>query len=108
MTFRSWVVDAAMGTKLPMPNWDDILILGAQLDPMPLDEHANVNTTTVIGKHAKKTMILENPVYVSHMSFGALSKEAKVSLARGTALAHSAMCSGEGGILPKEMESAEK
>ena len=43
-----------MGTKLPMPNWDDILILGAQLDPMPLDEHANVNTTTVIGKHAKK------------------------------------------------------
>ena len=101
-------IHAAMGTKLPMPNWDDILILGAQLDPMPLDEHANVNTTTVIGKHAKKPMILENPVYVSHMSFGALSKEAKVSLARGTALAHSAMCSGEGGILPEEMESAEK
>ena len=72
-------IHAAMGTKLPMPNWDDILILGAQLDPMPLDEHANVNTTTIIGKNAKKPMVLENPVYVSHMSFGALSKEAKVS-----------------------------
>ena len=101
-------IHAAMGTRLPMPNWDDILILGAQLDPMPLDEHAKVETKTIIGKHARKPMILENPVYVSHMSFGALSKEAKVSLAKGTALAGSAMCSGEGGILPEEMESADK
>ena len=101
-------IHAAMGTRLPMPSWDDILILGAQLDPMPLDEHAQVDTTTVIGKHAKKPLILENPVYISHMSFGALSKEAKVALAKGSALGKSAMCSGEGGILPEEMEAAEK
>ena len=42
------------------------------------------------------------------MSFGALSREAKVSLARGSAMAHSAMCSGEGGILPEEMQAADK
>lgn len=101
-------ISAAMGTTMPMPSWDDILILGAQLDPMPLDEHAPVNTTTVIGKHAKKPLILENPVYISHMSFGALSKEAKIALAKGSAMAHSAMCSGEGGILPEEMEAADK
>ncbi len=101
-------IHAAMGTQLPMPNWDDILILGAQLNPMPLDEHADVDTTTVIGKHAKRPLILKNPVYVSHMSFGALSKEAKVSLAKGTAMAGSAMCSGEGGILPEEMAAADK
>ncbi|MDY3919880.1 MAG: glutamate synthase-related protein [Candidatus Limivivens sp.] len=101
-------ISAAMGTRMPMPNWDDILILGAQLDPMPLDEHAEVDTTAVIGPHAKKPLVLENPVFVSHMSFGALSKEAKVSLARGTALAKSAMCSGEGGILPEEMQAADK
>ena len=101
-------ISAAMGTELPMPNWDDILILGAQLDPMPLDEEAAVNTTTVIGRHAKKPLILENPVYISHMSFGALSREAKISLAKGSAMAHSAMCSGEGGILPEEMEAADK
>lgn len=53
-------------------------------------------------------MVLENSVYVSHMSFGALSKEAKISLVKGTALAHSAMCSGEGGILPEEMANADK
>lgn len=101
-------ISAAMGTTMPMPSWDEILILGAQLDPMPLDEHAPVNTTTVIGKHAKKPLILENPVYISHMSFGALSKEAKIALAKGSAMAHSAMCSGEGGILPEEMAAADK
>ncbi|HIQ98180.1 MAG TPA: FMN-binding glutamate synthase family protein [Candidatus Scybalocola faecavium] len=101
-------IHAAMGTQLPMPGWDDILILGAQLDPMPLDEHAPVDTTTVIGKKAKKPLILENPVYISHMSFGALSREAKISLAKGSAMAGSAMCSGEGGILPEEMAAADK
>lgn len=98
----------AMGTRMAMPGWDDILILGAQLNPMPLDEHAEVNTTTVIGKHAKKPMVIENPVYISHMSFGALSKETKVALARGSAMAQTAMCSGEGGILPEEMAAAYK
>ena len=101
-------ISAAMGTLLPMPDWDDILILGAQLDPMPLNEDAEVRTTTVIGPHAARPLVLENPVYISHMSFGALSREAKVSLARGSAMAHSAMCSGEGGILPEEMQAADK
>ena len=101
-------ISAAMGTEIPMPGWDDILILGAQLDPMPLDEDAPVDTRTVIGRHAAKPLILDNPVYISHMSFGALSREAKISLAKGSAMAHTAMCSGEGGILPEEMEAAEK
>ena len=65
-----------------------------------------VTTTTVIGKHAKRPMILENPVYISHMSFGALSKEIKVALSKGSAMAKSAMCSGEGGILPEEKAAA--
>lgn len=98
----------AMGTKMPMPNWDDILLLGAQLNPPPLDEHAEVNIKTVIGKNAKKPMVLDGPVYISHMSFGALSRETKISLAKGSALAGTAMCSGEGGILPEEMEAAHK
>lgn len=96
----------AMGTRLPMPGWDDVLLLGAQLNPPPLSEHAPVDTSVVIGKHAKKPLILENPVYISHMSFGALSRETKIALARGSAMAHAAMCSGEGGILPEEMAAA--
>lgn len=99
-------VSAAMGTTMKMPDWDDILLLGAQLNPMPLEEDAFVNTTTVIGKNAKRPMILSGPVYISHMSFGALSKEIKVALAKGSAMAHTAMCSGEGGILPEEMDAS--
>lgn len=101
-------VSGAMGTKMPMPDWDDILILGAQLNPAPLDEDALVSTMTVIGKNAKKPMILDHPVYVSHMSFGALSREIKVALAKGSALAKTAMCSGEGGILPEERAASYK
>ncbi len=98
----------AMGTQMKMPNWDDVLILGAQLNPMPLDEHAEVSLKTVIGKRAKKPMTLDMPVYISHMSFGALSKEVKIAMAKGSAAAGTAMCSGEGGILPEEKEAAHK
>lgn len=98
----------AMGTQMKMPNWDDVLILGAQLNPMPLDEHADVSLKTVIGKHAKKPMVLDMPVYISHMSFGALSKETKIAMAKGSAAAGTAMCSGEGGILPEEKAAAYK
>lgn len=101
-------ISGAMGTRMPMPNWDEILILGAQLDPPPLDEEEPVRTMTVIGKNAKKPMILESPVYISHMSFGALSREIKIALAKGSAMAGTAMCSGEGGILPEEMDAAYK
>lgn len=99
-------ISAAMGTQMKMPDWDDILLLGAQLNPPPLADDYPVRTTTVIGKNAKKPMILSGPVYISHMSFGALSKEVKVALAKGSAMARTAMCSGEGGILPEEMEAS--
>ncbi len=98
----------AMCTKLPMPGWDDILLLGAQLNPPPLNDSDAVDTVTVIGKHAKKPLVIESPVYISHMSFGALSKEVKVALSKGSAMAKTAMCSGEGGILPEEKEAAYK
>lgn len=108
MAVTGKTISGAMGTRMQMPSWDDILLLGAQLNPAPLDEEAPVSTMTVIGKHAKKPMILDQPVYISHMSFGALSKEIKVALAKGSAMARTAMCSGEGGILPEEREASYK
>ncbi len=101
-------IDGAMGTKMAMPGWDDVLFLGAQLNPAPLLDSDPVSTRTVIGKHAQKPMVLESPVYISHMSFGALSRETKIAMAKGSAAAGTAMCSGEGGILPEEKESAYK
>lgn len=97
-----------MGTKLPVISWNDILIAGAQLNPMPLSDNHPVNTTTVIGKRAKKPLVIESPIFISHMSFGALSKEMKIALAKGSAMNKTAMCSGEGGVLPEEKESSYK
>ena len=101
-------LDSSMGTRMHLPSWDDILLLGAQLNPPPLLDHDPVETRTVIGKHARKPMVLESPIYISHMSFGALSREAKIALSRGSAMAKTAMCSGEGGILPEEKAAAYK
>ena len=101
-------IHAAMGTLMPLPGFDDILLLGAQLDRFPLDDGAYVETQTVIGKYARKPMVLESPIYISHMSFGALSREIKVALAKGSAMARTAMCSGEGGILPEERKASYK
>ena len=108
MAVSGETIHGAMSTQMPMPGWDDILLLGAQLNPPPLSDDAPVNLQTVIGKKAEKPMVLESPVYISHMSFGALSSETKVALAKGSAAAKTAMCSGEGGILPAEREAAYK
>lgn len=101
-------ISAAMGTQLPLPKWEDVLLMGGQLANPPLFDDEEVNISTVIGKHAKKPMVLEGPVYISHMSFGSMSKETKIALSRGAAMAKTAMCSGEGGILPEERAEAYK
>lgn len=97
-----------MRSKLPIISWEDILILGAQLATPVLNEHDPVSTTTIIGKKAKQPLVIEHPVFITHMSFGALSKELKLSLSRGSAEVKTAMCSGEGGILPESFEAAYK
>jgi methylamine---glutamate N-methyltransferase subunit C len=97
-----------MRTRKPVVSWDDILIKGAQLARTPRNEHDPVNTRTVIGPGAKQPLVIETPVYVSHMSFGALSREVKIALAKGSAAARTAICSGEGGILPEERSHAYK
>lgn len=95
-----------MRTRKPVIGWDEILIKGAQLARIPLNNDAGVNTQTIIGPGAKTPLVIETPIYVTHMSFGALSKEVKTALAKGSAAVKTAMCSGEGGILKESMENA--
>ena len=102
----SRTVDEPMRTKEPVISWDEILIKGAQLARMPLNHEDPVNTQTVIGPRAGTPLVIETPIYISHMSFGALSKEAKTALAKGSAALNTLICSGEGGILPEEFEAA--
>ncbi len=95
-----------MGSKKPRISWDDILIKGAQLATLPLNPEEPVNTVTTIGPNAKRPLVIETPVYVSHMSFGALSREVKIALAKGSAAVGTAMCSGEGGVLPDSIDNS--
>jgi glutamate synthase domain-containing protein 2 len=85
-----------------LPHWDDLQVMVAQMATKPLLEDAVVGTELVIGPQAKKPLKLNIPLFVSDMSFGALSEEAKVSLATGAELAGTGICSGEGGMLPEE------
>jgi glutamate synthase domain-containing protein 2 len=97
-----------MRTRARTFSWDELLIKGAQLAKIPLNEKDPVNTQTVIGPHAVRPLVIESPVYITHMSFGALSREVKVALAKGSAAVKTAMCSGEGGILDESLENAYK
>ena len=108
MAVSGKTIIGAMGTTMSMPNWDDILILGAQLNPAPLLDDDPVTTTVVIGKEAKRPLIAENPIFISHMSFGALSAETKLALAKASSMSGSVQESGEGGILPEERAAANK
>jgi glutamate synthase domain-containing protein 2/nitrite reductase/ring-hydroxylating ferredoxin subunit len=97
---------ASMGVdRNTLPKWESIQFLPAQLASRPLLDEENVETSVVIGGKAKKPLKLDLPIFVSDMSFGALSREAKVALAKGAELAGTGICSGEGGMLPQEQES---
>ncbi len=96
-------VTVAMGVPRPeLPDWDDIQFVVGQLHKPPHLDDAEIGTEVVIGKAAKKPLTLKIPLFVSDMSFGALSEEAKVSLARGAEMSGTGICSGEGGMLPEE------
>ncbi len=94
---------SAMGVpRTSVPSWDDIQIITAQLSRLPLLDDEPVGTDVVIGARAKKPLRLDIPLFVSDMSFGALSQEAKTALARGAEMAGTGICSGEGGMMPEE------
>ena len=93
----------AMGVPLTeLPRWSDIQFVTAQFATKPLMEEAKVGTRLIVGPRADKPLELDIPLFVSDMSFGALSEEAKIALSRGAELAGTGICSGEGGMLPEE------
>ncbi|MFT5085942.1 MAG: glutamate synthase domain-containing protein 2 [Candidatus Latescibacterota bacterium] len=94
---------SAMGVALTeLPRADDIQLLTAQFARKPLLDDVPIETGLVIGPNAAKPLHLDIPLFVSDMSFGALSEEAKVALAKGAEMAGTGICSGEGGMLPEE------
>ena len=100
---------SAMGVpRDQLPKWDDIQIVTAQLARRPLLDDTEVSTGVTIGANAAAPLTLDIPMFVSDMSFGALSEEAKISLAKGAQLAGTGICSGEGGMLPEEQAANDR
>ncbi|KAA3611718.1 MAG: glutamate synthase [Planctomycetota bacterium] len=96
----------AMGvSRAELPSWDQLQLLPAQLAQAPLLDEEPVDSSVVLGPGAAKPLHLEMPIFVSDMSFGALSEEAKIALAKGAEAAGTGICSGEGGMLPEEQQA---
>ena len=93
------------GAQTNLSPWSDVLVLAAQLSRQPLTSSQPVDSEVVIGPNAKKPLTLESPLIVSHMSYGALTGETKVNIAKGAKQAHSAIGSGEGGLYEPEFEA---
>ena len=100
------------GTNRRVPTLDELLILPAQLTFSPRDVYREkCETKTVIGgksKLVKNPLVLDVPVIIGAMSYGAISPEAKVALAKATQIVHISTHTGEGGLYPKEREEAYK
>ena len=92
-----------------IPSWDDLTFMPGTLTRFVIEGYREkCLTKTVIGPNSKRPLVLDIPVYITGMSFGALSYEAKTALARGATMAGTATCSGEGGMIPDERRYSEK
>lgn len=98
----------AMRTTRDVPTFEALQFRPAQLAHLPLLDEDPVSLGVDLGARSGQPLHLEMPVLISHMSFGAISREAKVALARASSAAGIAICSGEGGMHPEEREHAER
>ena len=91
-------------------HFDDLTFLSTGLTRFPLEGYKEqCNTQTVIGAlNAKKPLILDTPIYITGMSYGALSANAKTALGKAASLVGTASCTGDGGMLPSERKASDK
>lgn len=94
-----------MGSPRVTPlSLDDLFIVPAQVSRLPLNEDEKVDAGTVIGPQAAVPLELPTPILISGMSFGAVSKNVRLSIATGSREGGFGFNSGEGGILAEELE----
>ncbi len=97
-----------LGAKRAMPNFDDLLFLGASLSRYPLEGYREkCSSKTVLGtRHAKKPVELEMPITIAGMSFGALSANVKEALGRAATAVGTSTTTGDGGMTEEERRSS--
>ncbi len=95
------------GAPAQLSPWQQLMFNPVHLFRMPLTDREQVLTGVTLGPGAKRPLKLEIPIIISGMSYGgALSKKAKIALARGAALMGTATNTGEAPLLEEEREAA--
>lgn len=98
-----------LGSSKKWPHLDSITFIPAQTSPFPIDNEEAVDLSVTIGPKAKKPLIINIPLMISGMAYGiAFSEEARLALTKAANHAGTAINSGEGGVLPEEIKSADK
>jgi glutamate synthase domain-containing protein 2 len=98
-----------LGSSKKWPHLDPITFIPAQTSPFPLNSDEEIDVTVTIGPNAKKPMTIKIPLMISGMGYGiSLSEQARFSLAEAASKVETALNSGEGGILPEELNKAGK
>jgi glutamate synthase domain-containing protein 2 len=88
-------------------SFGDLTFVPKQLNGRPRDYFKEeISAETVIGKTSMKPIKLKTPIMISAMSFGAVSKEAKMALAMASSAAGTSTNTGEGGMLSEERDNA--
>ena len=92
------------GSKRNLPNFDDLLFLGASISRYPLEGYReSCNTKVILGdRFSSNPLNLEIPITIAGMSFGALSAQAKEALGRGASLVGTSTTTGDGGMTKEE------
>jgi glutamate synthase domain-containing protein 2 len=100
-------VPCAMGSLRALPfTLDDLFFLPAQVSRFPRNADEPVDTAVTVGPRAEKPLVLPTPLLVAAMSYGAVSRNVRLSIARGAKAQGFGFNSGEGGILPEELDLA--
>lgn len=100
-------VSRPLGSPIHFSPWDKILFNPCHLFRFPTPENVGIDTSVTIGRRARKPLTISIPIMIAAMSFGgALSKSAKIALAKAASAVGTATNSGEAGLLKEERESA--
>ncbi|WP_308389471.1 FMN-binding glutamate synthase family protein [Acidithiobacillus sp. AMEEHan] len=93
-----------LGAKRKIPHFDDLLLLGASMSRYPLEGYREkCATQTILGtRYAKKPIMLDMPITIAGMSFGALSASVKEALGRAASALGTSTTTGDGGMTEEE------
>lgn len=96
-----------LGSHMRFSPWEKLLFNPVHLHRFPTPESETIRTEVTIGKRAKKPLKISIPIMIAAMSYGgALSKNAKIALARAASRMGTATNTGEAGLLEEERDAA--